>query len=324
MVPLVCPFCHQRLDPQATAYHCGTCQKHYPITHGIPLFSPIVPFYETSGTGRGVYPATRITARRGLKKWFYRPYQWLHLKLRTEHFQDQHLVRFGEDLLDVGCGGGNEKYNQVGRVTGVDVSVAALLEARTVYQQVVQSDAARLPFPDQSFDQIICNHFLEHVHPHHKDAVLGEMYRVLKNGGQWMGAIPVWGKNPWFRLAARYPDIVGQRWIQDFGHIGLESATQNMERLRNAGFSIDRVEKMYTVIWPTGTYGLNFNNEFKEKSAVIAMLVGMEQALAVLDGPKHHYLDQAVNCLLGAAAYAVDVFLPPDAATAINVLCRKK
>jgi len=42
-------------------------------------------------------------------------------------------------------------------------------------------DVQKIPFPDNHFDVIFCNHILEHVDDH--TIALKELYRVLKNGG---------------------------------------------------------------------------------------------------------------------------------------------
>jgi len=50
-------------------------------------------------------------------------------------------------------------------------------------------DLTSLPFPDNDFDYIICNHVLEHI-PNDKLA-MREMYRVLKNQGAAIITIPI-------------------------------------------------------------------------------------------------------------------------------------
>jgi glycosyltransferase involved in cell wall biosynthesis/SAM-dependent methyltransferase len=47
---------------------------------------------------------------------------------------------------------------------------------------VQKIDLQQIPYPDQTFDLIICNHILEHVD--NAGAALREMYRVLKPGGR--------------------------------------------------------------------------------------------------------------------------------------------
>ncbi len=52
----------------------------------------------------------------------------------------------------------------------------------------VQADAARLPFPDRSFDAIIANHSLEHIQ--HLPDALAEMGRVVRPEGSIFVAVP--------------------------------------------------------------------------------------------------------------------------------------
>lgn len=47
-----------------------------------------------------------------------------------------------------------------------------------------QADAAKLPFPSGSADEILASHLIEHLLPAHQDAALKEWYRVLKLGGR--------------------------------------------------------------------------------------------------------------------------------------------
>ena len=94
-------------------------------------------------------------------------------------------------VLDVGCGGGlvSEKFAEAGaRVTGIDLSGPSLEAARqhalknglTIdYQQV---SAINLPFPNATFDVVVCCDFVEHVSDK-LDLFLAEMARVLRPGG---------------------------------------------------------------------------------------------------------------------------------------------
>ncbi|QLG44332.1 class I SAM-dependent methyltransferase [Costertonia aggregata] len=52
----------------------------------------------------------------------------------------------------------------------------------------VKADICNLPFPDNSFDVILCNHVLEHI-PNDQEA-MREMYRILKTGGWGIFQIP--------------------------------------------------------------------------------------------------------------------------------------
>lgn len=74
----------------------------------------------------------------------------------------RHLdMKPGKSLLDVGCGTGwfSRRLAAAGlAVTGLDVDADALAFARQRSNReicYVQGDACRLPFPDQSFDQVV-------------------------------------------------------------------------------------------------------------------------------------------------------------------------
>ncbi|MGA3122869.1 MAG: bifunctional 2-polyprenyl-6-hydroxyphenol methylase/3-demethylubiquinol 3-O-methyltransferase UbiG [Polyangiaceae bacterium] len=91
-------------------------------------------------------------------------------------------------VLDVGCGAGflaNALVKHGHDVTGIDASEESLAvaarhdETRSV--RYAMGDAARLPFPDASFDVVCAMDFLEHVED--PAAVVAEAARVLGAGG---------------------------------------------------------------------------------------------------------------------------------------------
>ena len=53
----------------------------------------------------------------------------------------------------------------------------------------VKADICNLPFKDNEFDMILCNHVLEHVDDDLK--AMSELYRVLKKGGTGIFQIPI-------------------------------------------------------------------------------------------------------------------------------------
>lgn len=95
-------------------------------------------------------------------------------------------------VLDAGCGGGYASEYLAGlgaHVEGVDLSEAAIRAAADHATKggvngvnYRQGDITDLPYPDRTFDAVVCVDVLEHVPEWRK--VLGEFLRVLRPGGQ--------------------------------------------------------------------------------------------------------------------------------------------
>ena len=57
------------------------------------------------------------------------------------------------------------------------------------YTGAIRMDITRIPFEDNTFDVIICNHVLEHITDDRK--AISELYRALKPGGFSMMQVPI-------------------------------------------------------------------------------------------------------------------------------------
>lgn len=92
-------------------------------------------------------------------------------------------------ILDVGCGTGALACRLLDavpacRLTGIDLSSAMVARARgrlAGRADVLEGDAERLPFHDESFDLVVCNDSFHH-YPDPKRAAF-QMWRVLRRGG---------------------------------------------------------------------------------------------------------------------------------------------
>jgi arsenite methyltransferase len=101
----------------------------------------------------------------------------------------------GERVLDLGSGAGTDSLvaaqmvGPEGHVTGIDMTPEMLAKARAAAEEMgaenvefVESEAEQLPFADGSFDVVISNGVIDLIPD--KDAVFGELLRVLKPGGR--------------------------------------------------------------------------------------------------------------------------------------------
>jgi ubiquinone/menaquinone biosynthesis C-methylase UbiE len=76
-----------------------------------------------------------------------------------------------------------------GRVIGIDMTPEMLAKARAAAAEMsaanvefVEAEAERLPFADESFDVVISNGVIDLIPD--KEAVFGELFRVLVPGGR--------------------------------------------------------------------------------------------------------------------------------------------
>jgi ubiquinone/menaquinone biosynthesis C-methylase UbiE len=93
-------------------------------------------------------------------------------------------VTAGKEILDVGCGRGISMEPLTIRgcvVTGLDPNADRLADARERLPNVklVQGRAEQLPFPDRSFDGVICAHAFHHFD---RAQAMKEMVRVARSG----------------------------------------------------------------------------------------------------------------------------------------------
>jgi len=98
-----------------------------------------------------------------------------------------------QKVLDVGCGTGRHVLflaQQGFKVCGIDSSPEAIRAAREITRKAgfkarltVGSMFERLPYPDRSFDAVVCTKALNHGAIESIHAAVAEMERVLRPGG---------------------------------------------------------------------------------------------------------------------------------------------
>jgi 2-polyprenyl-3-methyl-5-hydroxy-6-metoxy-1,4-benzoquinol methylase len=114
----------------------------------------------------------------------------------------EHVVRYalgadlcaGKQVLDAGCGVGWGTLllleSGAAGAAGIDIDLEAVEEARKRVPgaDIRQGDLAELPWPDESFELVVCFEAVEHVHQ--QERVLDELVRVLSPGGILMVSSP--------------------------------------------------------------------------------------------------------------------------------------
>ena len=172
-------------------------------------------------------------------------------------------VRPGDLILDMGCGAGRHAFETVRRgcrIVALDqdlqelVSVrntfAAMIEAgeleSDVQGQPISADALHLPFPNGTFDKIICSEVLEHIDD--DKTALTELVRVLRPGGSIAITVPAWmpEKICW-RLSDEYyaPKAVG-------GHVRIYRKSKLRSKLIQSGLQptgSDKAHSLHSPYW---------------------------------------------------------------------------
>ena len=141
-------------------------------------------------------------------------------------------------MLDVGCGRGDLllRFAEAGwSVAGLDISESAVRAARElgVEAQVGTIDTA--PLPEASFDLVVMNHALEHLHD--PAGAIGHAHRLLRDGGSLIVAVPNWDSRlrRWFGI--NWMPLEVPRHLTHFSPKALHLAS------RRAGFRVSRTRR---------------------------------------------------------------------------------
>lgn len=104
-------------------------------------------------------------------------------------FLKPRLAHVSGSLLDVGCG--EMPFRSLLRAdvryTGLDVPQAFSF-GMSDNKEIVSFDGTTIPFPDSSYDGVLCTEVLEHAAD--PIALINEMHRVLRSGGTLLVTVP--------------------------------------------------------------------------------------------------------------------------------------
>jgi ubiquinone/menaquinone biosynthesis C-methylase UbiE len=144
-----------------------------------------------------------------------------------------------ESVLDAGCGTGLITRHLKNAI-GIDVNPWALERAKIHAPNAKYFVASidDLPFKDNNFDMVVCTHTMEHVVNPHK--ALNEFFRILKDNGVLIGAIPsnsiIWK----YRKYLTHSDISEEPFHVNYNYGKLKELLKNYNyKIRPTAFGME-------------------------------------------------------------------------------------
>lgn len=150
---------------------------------------------------------------------------WLYLQNETDFFSNNYKV--------LHIAPEQEFLRKFKKMSNLDYTSADLFSPIVD----VKADILDLPFENETFDIVICNHVLEHIEDDAK--AMHELYRVMKRGGWGIFQVPMKTS-----LAKTYEDFSitdpkeRQKHFGQYDHVRWYGMDY-FDRLRNAGFSTE-------------------------------------------------------------------------------------
>lgn len=150
---------------------------------------------------------------------------WLYLQNETDFFSNNYKV--------LHIAPEQEFLRKFKKMSNLDYTSADLFSPIVD----VKADILDLPFENETFDIVICNHVLEHIEDDAK--AMHELYRVMKRGGWGIFQVPMKTS-----LTKTYEDFSitdpkeRQKHFGQYDHVRWYGMDY-FDRLRNAGFSTE-------------------------------------------------------------------------------------
>jgi ubiquinone/menaquinone biosynthesis C-methylase UbiE len=151
-------------------------------------------------------------------------------------------------IIDVGCGTGAilKQLGNPEKNVGIDLAPEAISFCRQRgLNNVQQGDIHALPFPDASFDAVICSSVLYHQWVSDVEGAVREMHRVLRPGGALLIIAPAF---PFLHSAHDEAVMTARRFKKG----------QIRELLENQNFKIRRLTYWTTFLFPLAVAARTF------------------------------------------------------------------
>ena len=177
---LRCPRCRGALRAEGDL-HCDACPATYPVDRGVPRFVPRDNYAEGFGYQWNRHRLTQLDSHSGLpisRDRLLRASRWSPDELR------------GRRVLE--CGSGAGRFTEVlcetgAEVTSFDISCAVHANAASNGHhpnlRLVQASIYEMPFPEESFDYLVCFGVIQHTP--NVERTFKTLFRYLRPGGRF-------------------------------------------------------------------------------------------------------------------------------------------
>lgn len=194
------------------------------------------------------------------------------LKRRARRIIEALELKAGDRILEIGCGNGYylSLLNRLGlrlNLVGIDNDQMALDDAKKFIGddrvKLINADATKLPFTNNTFDKVVMSEVLEHVQNEKK--TLNEAYRVLKPEGIFALTTCnidypfLWDPINWILQHIFGTHIESGFWAGIWNQHSRMYRKKDVEFLvKDAGFNISISETLTSWCLPFNHYIINF------------------------------------------------------------------
>lgn len=194
---LVCPYCRSPLERREKSYYCKNCLREN-LIHTVAGLN-IIDFSSLNTQecvcNRDGITKCKINLEKQLPKKLPNRKKLVENQLGKREQLIKNAVGKGNRILDLGCGEGRNSllFAEENEVQGLDICPKRMLLNKENaldknYGTLILGNAINLPFPEASFDIVVCTEMIEHVTETRQ--LVEEINRVLKKGGKLILSTP--------------------------------------------------------------------------------------------------------------------------------------
>lgn len=161
------------------------------------------------------------------------PLQKYWQRMRFKHVTE--LIANSGPVLDVGCGSSRIIGALPKGSVALDPLIRKLRYARKFSRAMVNGSGFELPFPDSSFECVLCSQVIEHVPK--ESPILSELRRVLKPGGRLVLGTPDYANWEWVLTEKLYGLFAPGAYADE--HISHYTRAELVRLFENLGYKLE-------------------------------------------------------------------------------------